>query len=527
MKRIIRLLTFILILTLLFTGCSADLNAYSDQLSSMMDEYAEQVDSMMDEYAEMLPSTPSAEPTEAPQPEENKYPVQIDLDCEENIMFSTYDVDVYVDDVLIGMLEHGSAQTYDTELSEGDHTLKLTEEGSIDICGVAEFSVTSKTLLKCELSCHYDEVQIESFSAEPIIEEAPVESAQAEPAPTETVLPEDSSFSVHFIDVGQADAALIECDGHYMLIDGGNKGDSDVIYTVLKNANVKHLDLVVGTHAHEDHIGGIPGAFNYATADLTLCPVTDYDSDAFDDFARYASENGGGITVPSVGDKYTLGSAAITILGVNGGSDTNDTSIVLKIQYGETAFLFAGDAEREAEQAILNTGADLSATVLKVGHHGSDTSTTYPFLREIMPAHAIISVGADNSYDHPTDDALSRLRDADAEIYRTDLHGDIFLSSDGKTVSISTERTASNEDVLTPGGTIISEPTPTPEPEPEPEPTEEPSEEPSDQMCWKSATGSKYHSINDCGRMNPNKAKQITVAQAEKMGLEPCAKCWY
>lgn len=199
-------------------------------------------------------------------------------------------------------------------------------------------------------------------------------------SPTETItpdeLPEDSSFSIHFIDVGQADAALVECDGHYMLIDGGNKADSDIIYTVLKKANVTHLDIVVGTHAHEDHIGGIPGAFNYASADLTLCPVTNYDSDAFDDFAKYANKNGGGITIPKVGDKYTLGSATINILGVNGGSDANDTSIVLKINYGETSYLFTGDAEREAEQAIINSGSDLSATVLKVGHHGSDTSTT-------------------------------------------------------------------------------------------------------------------------------------------------------
>ena len=116
---------------------------------------------------------------------------------------------------------------------------------------------------------------------------------------------------------------------------------------------------------------------------------------------------------------------------MNDGSDTNNTSIVLKITYGSTAFLFTGDAEREVEQAILNRGADLSATVLKVGHHGSDTSTTYPFLREIMPEYAIISVGEGNSYGHPTDNNLSRLRDADVTVYRTDLNGDIFVTSDG------------------------------------------------------------------------------------------------
>ena len=211
----------------------------------------------------------------------------------------------------------------------------------------------------------------------------------AVPATDNSYIPENSTFSIHFIDVGQADAALVECDGHYMLIDGGNKADSDTIYSVLKKAGASHLDIVVGTHAHEDHIGGLPGAFHYANADLTLCATNNYDSDAFNDFKKYADQNGGGIIIPSVGDTYPLGSASIQILGVNGGSDTNDTSIVLMITYGETKFLFTGDAERDAEQAILNSGADLSATVLKVGHHGSDTSTTYPFLRQIMPAYAV------------------------------------------------------------------------------------------------------------------------------------------
>lgn len=274
--------------------------------------------------------------------------------------------------------------------------------------------------------------------------EEPLE-VPADPSPITP--PEASTFSIKFIDVGQADAALIECDGHYMLIDGGNKADSNTIYSVLKKAGASHLDIVVGTHAHEDHIGGLPGAFNYADADLTLCATKTYDSDAFKDFKKYADQNGGGVIVPSVGDTYSLGSATINILGVNGGSDTNDTSIVLMITYGETKFLFTGDAEREAEQAILSSGASLSATVLKVGHHGSDTSTTYPFLREIMPTYAVISVGDGNSYGHPTDDTLSRLRDADVVVYRTDLQGDIVCTSDGKSVSFSVEKNA-NADTL-------------------------------------------------------------------------------
>ena len=192
---------------------------------------------------------------------------------------------------------------------------------------------------------------------------------------------------------------------------------------------------MVGTHAHEDHIGGLPGAFNYTTADLTLCPTTNYDSDAFSDFKKYADKNGGGITIPSVGDTYTLGSSVITILGVNDGSDTNNTSIVLKITYGNTAYIFTGDAERETEQAILSRGTDLSATVLNVGH-----------------------LGEGNSYGHPTDNTLSRLRDADVTVYRTDLNGDIYLTSDGQSVSITTDKSASQEDIMTPGGIVVTPP---------------------------------------------------------------------
>ena len=263
--------------------------------------------------------------------------------------------------------------------------------------------------------------------------------------------PKESSFKIAFLDVGQADAAIIECDGHYMLIDGGNKEDSSLMYAFLKQYSIDYLDIVVATHAHEDHVGGIAGALNYANAGLILSPVQNYDSEAFTDFAKYANRNGKGIEVPSIGDTYRLGSADVTILGLNAGSEVNDSSIVLKITYGYTSFLFTGDAGREAEQALLDSGVDLSATVLKVGHHGSDTGTTYPFLREIMPQYAVISVGKNNSYNHPTDNVLSRLRDADADILRTDLHGKIFITSDGKTVSVSTDKKASREEILTEG----------------------------------------------------------------------------
>lgn len=258
-----------------------------------------------------------------------------------------------------------------------------------------------------------------------------------------------SSFAVHFIDVGQADAALVLCDGQAMLIDGGNADDSSLMYSYLNRLGITYLDYVIGTHAHEDHIGGIAGALNYASAGQVFCPVTSYTTKAFNNFVKAVQKHGRSITIPSVGDRFNLGSASCQVLGVNSTDDTNESSIVLRITYGNTSFMFTGDAEREAENMILNRGYDLRSDVLKVGHHGSASSTSYYWLRQVAPQYAVISVGKGNSYGHPTETVLSRLRDADVTTYRTDLQGDIICTSDGNTVSFQVSR---NQDADTLGG---------------------------------------------------------------------------
>ena len=276
-------------------------------------------------------------------------------------------------------------------------------------------------------------------TAEPTV---PPTTEPTVPPAVEPTVP-GSSFEVHFIDVGQADAILVLCDGKAMLIDGGNKADSNVMFTYLKKHNISHLDYVIGTHGHEDHIGGIPGALQYATVGTAYCSVTSYNSQAFRNFVSALNNRGASITIPQAGLTFKLGSATCTILAVDPkADDPNNTSIVMRIVYGETSFLFTGDAEREVEQTLLNSGVELKSTVLKVGHHGSNSSTTYPFLREVMPEYAVICVGKGNSYGHPTANTLSRLRDADVTTFRTDMQGDIICVSDGKSVTFTVSRNA-------------------------------------------------------------------------------------
>lgn len=250
-------------------------------------------------------------------------------------------------------------------------------------------------------------------------------------------------LTVTFLDVGQGDAAVLQCGGQTMMIDGGKAKASSYIYSWLKKNQISHLDVMVATHTDADHIGGLSGALNYAKVGTAYCPVTSGTTKTFQSFVKYLKKQGKSITVPKAGDEFSLGGAQVRILGpTDPQAEGNNSSIVLKVTFGDTSFLFTGDAERDEEQELLESGYDLESTVLKVGHHGSDTSTSYLFLRTVNPQYAVISVGADNTYGHPTEAVLSRLRDADAKTYRTDLQGTITAVSDGKKVTFQTEKNA-------------------------------------------------------------------------------------
>ncbi len=206
-------------------------------------------------------------------------------------------------------------------------------------------------------------------------------------------------FVIHFFDVGEADSVLVECDGQYMLIDGGNAGSSSFLYSYLEKHDFSYLDCIVCTHAHADHVGGLAGALNYAQVGTAYAPVTEYDSRAFESFVKYLGRQGKSITIPSPGDSFLLGSASVTFLAplTADESNTNNTSLVLRIVYGETSFLFAADAEVEEEADLLESGTELCSTLLKVAHHGSNTSSSQAFVDAVSPEYAVISVGEEKT----------------------------------------------------------------------------------------------------------------------------------
>ena len=260
------------------------------------------------------------------------------------------------------------------------------------------------------------------------------------------------TLTVTWLDVGQGDAAVIQCGGQAMLIDGGKPEKSSYIYAWLQQHGLSYLDVIVATHVDADHIGGLSGALNYASVGTAYCPVTTGTTETFQSFVKYLAQRGKQITVPTAGETFALGGAQVQILGpLRRAEDSNDNSIVLKVSFGATSFLFTGDAERAEEQDLLNAGVNLQSTVLKVGHHGSDTSTSYPFLRAVAPKYAVISVGTGNSYGHPTEAVLSRLRDAGVTTFRTDMQGEITAVSDGQTVNFSTAKNAAAETLANAG----------------------------------------------------------------------------
>ena len=265
--------------------------------------------------------------------------------------------------------------------------------------------------------------------------EAATEATEA--APTELKAGDPDTLTIHFMDVAHADGMLIECNGHFALVDVGKEETSDRVLNYLESRGVEKLDLVVGTHPHADHIGAMPAVLAKYKADTFWFSAIAYTNYTVTNFLNSVRWQGKEVIRPANGTVFDLGGATITVLGPirDNHEDVNDISLVLMVQYGDVRFLLTGDMESIAEQELVESGADLKADVLKVGHHGSYSSTSYIFLREVMPTYAVISLALGNEYGHPHDEPMSRLRDADVTIFQTGKMYNIAATTDGTNIS--------------------------------------------------------------------------------------------
>lgn len=253
----------------------------------------------------------------------------------------------------------------------------------------------------------------------------------------------DGNLVIYFVDVGQADCILISNNDHYMLIDAGNNEDGPKLVNYFKGMGISKFDYVIGTHAHEDHIGGLDDIINNFDIKTFYMPDVSQTTYTFESVLDALERKNIYFETPKEDNSYKFGNSSFTVLSVGTDStDLNNTSIVLKLTYGNNSFLFTGDATSSVERTILDK--DISADVLKVGHHGSQYSSSANFLKAVYPKYAVIQVGKNNEYGHPKSITLNKLKKINANIYRTDKDGTIICTSDGNNISFISMETDTN-----------------------------------------------------------------------------------
>lgn len=251
-------------------------------------------------------------------------------------------------------------------------------------------------------------------------------------------------FKIHFVDVGQADAILVQAGEQNMLIDAGNNDDGDLVEDYLHQQGIKKLAVVMGTHPHEDHIGGLDQVINNFDVEKVYLPKVNHDTATYRDVLLAVKNKNLKATPAQGGQEFQLGEARVEILAPNSShyEELNDYSIVCKVTFGDSRFLLTGDAEKASEQEMLKKNYNLKADVLKVGHHGSRSSGGEKFLQAVSPKMAVIMVGQKNDYGHPHKETLQRLAAAGIKVYSTAQAGTIVMTSDGKNIQVETAKIA-------------------------------------------------------------------------------------
>lgn len=306
-------------------------------------------------------------------------------------------------------------------------------------CGNESISVTESTPTDVRAVVHDEEITIDD--TEEVVDV--LQDEMVAPVPTEEVMQtvdELEPMEVHFIDVGEADSALIICGDEAMLVDTGNPDQGSMIRLYLKQHNVNGLKYLLLTHSDRDHIGGAASVIsNIEIENLFMCRY-EKDNDVYANMMNEINYKNMSWSTPDVGAEYQLGDAIITIIAPNRDYDNpNDSSIAFVIRHGENSFIFTGDAEETAEADIVNNGLDISADVYYVGHHGSHTSSTQPFLDKVNPKYAVISCAKDNEYGHPHIETMEKLKAMGVSLFRTDDQGSIICYSDNNGISFNAE----------------------------------------------------------------------------------------
>lgn len=259
----------------------------------------------------------------------------------------------------------------------------------------------------------------------------------------------DIKLKMHVIDVGQGDSILIQCGECNVLVDCGENGMGNTVLDYLQKMGVSHLDWIIGTHPHSDHIGGMDTVIKSKeiTIDHVMMPQTAKEvtptTMTYTEVLTAIKKKGLKITRPVPGTEYNLNGVTMLVLSPEKNAkyeDLNDYSIVLKFTYRNVSIITGGDASKNIEQQIISRDYDLSADIYKVSHHGGRDGNSQAYLDEINPRYAAISVGEDNKYGHPKNEILKRLKNLNCEVYRTDLDGDIIFESDGKNISVVLEK---------------------------------------------------------------------------------------
>lgn len=260
------------------------------------------------------------------------------------------------------------------------------------------------------------------------------------------VTPDENGIYVHFIDVGQGDAALVQTVSGNLLIDAGTPDSAEALTEYIDDLGIHTLDYAVFTHPHADHIGGAVQILEKYSLRNVILPNAVSTSYTLEKMMDAIEKENCEVIEGKAGVFFDMGEVQVELLGPvsdhsQDADDLNNTSVVVKVTYGEVSFLFTGDAETESEYEMLDRDAEkLNVNILKVGHHGSSTSSCASFLKAASPEVAIVSAGLYNEYGHPHAEVISRLHAIGASLYRTDKHGSVVVYTDGQTYSIQTEK---------------------------------------------------------------------------------------